>query len=60
MDRCGILQDYVVNCHYSFDWDGYYGTIGYMGLADVARKPFHYDGSVYHEDYGQVYLVEMR
>ena len=55
-----MLQDYVVNCHYSFGWDGYYETIGYMGLADVARKPFHYDGSVYHEGYGQVHLVEMR
>ena len=60
MDRCGILQDYVVNCNDSFDGNGYIGTTDYMGLADVARKPFHYDGSVYHEDYSQVDLVEMR
>ena len=37
-----------------------------MDLADLSQNPFnyggsdHYDGSVYHEDYGQVYLVEMR
>ena len=60
MDRCGILQDYVVNCNDSFDGNDYIGTNGYMGLADVARKPFHYDGSVYHEDYSQVDLVGMR
>ena len=60
MDSCGMLQDYVVNGHYSFDWNDYYEATDYMDLADVARKLFHNDGSVHYEDYDQVHLVEMR
>ena len=65
MDRCGTLQVYDDNCHITLDGNDYV-EVDYMDLADISQNPFnyegsvHYDGSVYHEDYGQVYLVEMR